>query len=327
MFLARSLKLANMYVIAIVSESSFGALINILLDASLTIAMTSISYSPLGTLMLQLNFLVILYVVITSLIMVVSQVPHPRKKLCYFLNSFILVWEFIPWVISVNNPILQILFDWSPLIFLPLLHQQTGILTQIFQAGRLDEKFIAFDQKYFPYVMNFHTQNRGNSVLLSEILHLCYFSFYALIYGVPLYFYLNHEYLQFYQTTFIILALLFSCYLTHWLIPIYGPRTIFAKINDARSRGVFFRIVHKVLEDGSTAGTAFPSGHTGTAAVVILITWYLSSPVFYLVLPVGLGLIISTLYGRFHYVTDVLVGLAYAFIVFGLTLWVYYPMY
>jgi membrane-associated phospholipid phosphatase len=277
--------------------------------------------------MLQLNLLIIFYVTITSLIMVISKVPHKRKNACYLLNSFILVWEVIPFLIPVHIFPLRILFDWSPLLFLPLLHQQTGLLTLIFQAGLWDQKFIDFDNKYFPYVMSFHIHNRGNSLFISEILHLCYFSFYALIYGVPLYFYLKQEYVQYYQTVFVILALLFSCYLTHWLIPIHGPRNIFAKINDARSRGIFFRLVHKVLEKGSTAGTAFPSGHTGTAAVAILITWYWQSPIFYFVLPFGLGLILSTLYGRFHYVTDVIVGLVYAFMIFIFTLWTYKTQY
>jgi membrane-associated phospholipid phosphatase len=140
---------------------------------------------------------------------------------------------------------------------------------------------------------------------------------------VPLYFYLNEEYSQFYQTVFVVLLLLFSCYLTHWLVPICGPRNIFEKIKDHRSQGFFFRLVHKVLQDGSTNGTAFPSGHTGTAAVVLLITWYLQASLFYVILPFGIGLIVSTIYGRFHYVTDVLVGLVYAVFAFWITVLVY----
>lgn len=273
--------------------------------------------------MLELNFLVIVYVSITTLIMVASKVHHKSRNVFYCINSLILIWEIIPFLIPIQSHLVFILYDWSPLLFLPLLHRQTGLLTRMFYSGTLDQKFIDFDKKHFPRIMNLHDENRANSFLLSEFLHLCYFSFYALIYGVPLYFYLHEEYNPFYQTVFVVLLLLFSCYFTHWLVPICGPRNLFEKIKDHRSQGFFFRLVHKVLEDGSTHGTAFPSGHTGTAAVVLLITYHLHTPLFYSILPFGIGLIISTIYGRFHYVTDVLVGLAYALVAFFATILVY----
>ena len=82
-------------------------------------------------------------------------------------------------------------------------------------------------------------------------------------------------------------------------------------------------MVHKLLEKGSTDGTAFPSGHTGIASVIFLITWYLNTPLFYFILPLVIGLIVSTVYGRFHYVVDMIFGAIYAIMAFIVTRWVY----
>ena len=171
--------------------------------------------------------------------------------------------------------------------------------------------------------MAFHQQNQGQYKLLSECLHLCYLSFYILIYGVPFYFYMMNDRTAFYATTLAILMVLLSCFMTHAFIPVHGPRNIFDKISDKRSHGLIFRAVHWVLAEGSTPGTAFPSGHTSVACVVALMTAHFHSPIFYYIAPIALGLVVSTIYGRFHYVTDMIFGCIYAIIAFFITCYVY----
>ncbi len=58
----------------------------------------------------------------------------------------------------------------------------------------------------------------------------------------------------------------------------------------------------------------FPSGHTMIAAAVLLVAWKRDRKFFFALLPVGIGLILSTVYCRYHYVVDVLAGLALAFL-------------
>lgn len=264
--------------------------------------------------MFAVNLLVIIYVIIATGIIVLSN--YKQKIIYLFINCSIVLWEIVPLMVPINSDFLKILYDWSPLLLLPLLHRQTEILTSAFNKTHYDDKLIAMEKKHFPWVMNFHHKNSANSFLLSEFLHLCYLSFFLLIYGVPLFFYLRQEFVAFYECQFVILLLLFSCYITHSFIPACGPRNIFKKISDQRSQGFFFRITHKVLQENSTTGTAFPSGHTGVSSAILLTTWHLHSPLFYYILPLGIGLIISTIYGRFHYVIDMIVGFLYALIAF-----------
>lgn len=267
--------------------------------------------------MFAVNALMIFYVIVATFIIVIADYKQKNRHIGFLVvNVVIILWESIPLYTSIQSYGLHVVVDWSPLLLLPVLHRETEILASSFKPSYFDDALIGIEKKYFSYVMNFHQNNRANSLLLSEFLHVCYLSFFLLIYGVPLFFYLRHEYEAFYACQFVILFLLFSCYITHSIIPVCGPRTIFDKIKDHRSLGFFFRTTHKILQDGSTAGTAFPSGHTGVSSALLLTTCYLDSPLFYFILPFGLGLIASTVYGRFHYVTDMIFGFFYALIAF-----------
>lgn len=274
--------------------------------------------------MSKINYLIMIYLIYTTVIVYFSKENLKNRRIYYGINIFILMWELWPCLTQVPSNMVGIIYDWSPLLFLPIFYRETELLTTSLERETYDEGFIQLENQYFPHVMNIHRHNLANWTLLSEYLHLCYLSFYVLIYGVPLYFYLKQDILMFNESIFMILLLLFSCYITHGLIPVCGPRNIFEKIQDHRSQGFFFRTVHKILENGSTHGTAFPSGHTGIASIMLLMTWSAHLSLFYYILPIGIGLIISTIYGRFHYMLDVIFGLLYAFITFLITLKVYH---
>lgn len=273
--------------------------------------------------MMPVYIMVFFYVFCTSLTLIVSKLKDDIITMVYMLNGAILCWVLYCLFNPHNSKLIGIMYDWAPLFMLPLLYRETALLTTRFGRFTKDASFIRFEQTYFPLVMRLHTSNRMNAKILSECLHACYLSFYVFIYGVPLYFYLKGEPTAFYASMFAILLVLFLSYLTHALCPVLGPRTLFDKINDHRSHGFFFRLVHRILEAGSTHGTAFPSGHVGVAAVVMLITWHFNVSLFLWVCPIAIGLIISTVYGRFHYLVDVIVGLLYAMVVYSVTVWLY----
>ncbi len=60
------------------------------------------------------------------------------------------------------------------------------------------------------------------------------------------------------------------------------------------------------------AGGSLPSPHAAAATVMWVMAWKHHRPTFWLLSPVILSLYVSTFYGRFHYVTDVVFGIATA---------------
>lgn len=59
-------------------------------------------------------------------------------------------------------------------------------------------------------------------------------------------------------------------------------------------------------------GGSIPSPHAAAATVMWVMAWKYHRPTFWLVSPVILSLYVSTVYGRFHYVTDAVLGIATA---------------
>lgn len=60
------------------------------------------------------------------------------------------------------------------------------------------------------------------------------------------------------------------------------------------------------------AGGSLPSPHAAAATVMWFMAWKHHRPTFWLLSPVVLSLYVSTFYGRFHYVTDAVFGIATA---------------
>lgn len=80
--------------------------------------------------------------------------------------------------------------------------------------------------------------------------------------------------------------------------------------------GKIYRMTHLIVENGSAHGTAFPSTHTAVATLILLVSWHVHTLFFYFITPVALGLIISTIFGRFHYCVDMIAGIFYGISVF-----------
>ena len=63
-----------------------------------------------------------------------------------------------------------------------------------------------------------------------------------------------------------------------------------------------------------------PSSHVAEALIVLLFAIRNYGRRAYFLIPIVIGLAMGTVYGRFHYISDVAVGTAIAFVIYWLTL-------
>jgi membrane-associated phospholipid phosphatase len=64
-----------------------------------------------------------------------------------------------------------------------------------------------------------------------------------------------------------------------------------------------------------------PSSHVAVAVIVLMAMYRGARRWFWALLPLVIGLTVGTVYGRFHYVSDVAVGLTIAPLSFWLACW------
>jgi membrane-associated phospholipid phosphatase len=104
-------------------------------------------------------------------------------------------------------------------------------------------------------------------------------------------------------------------YAGYFTIPAYGPRTALAESHTVplETHPVARAISKTINELEHTKLDAFPSGHTMITVAVLIVAWRRHRKVFWFLLPVALLLIFSTMYCRYHYLVDVLIGIVLAF--------------
>ncbi len=100
------------------------------------------------------------------------------------------------------------------------------------------------------------------------------------------------------------------------LFPVAGPMRHIGELHTVPLRGHFFTAVSELIRNRvHTPGGTIPSLHCAAATIMLWMAYRYVRPAFYVLAPIVLSLYVSTVYGRFHYLFDVFVGIAAALVV------------
>ncbi|MGH7162894.1 MAG: phosphatase PAP2 family protein [Planctomycetota bacterium] len=198
--------------------------------------------------------------------------------------------------------------EFYPVAFVPLVFESVGPLVPVVNAARYDAALVAWDRALFGAdPMTWFTVRP----LLTDVLLVAYASYYFLpvILGGFLWA-LDRAATR--RAIFVVCFSFYVSYVGYFLVPARGPRIEFGDpipLETPASRAVYKSI--DFLEGHKY--DAFPSGHTMIAVIVLLLAWKHVRPLFWALLPAVAGLVVSTVYCRYHYVVDVIAGLILAF--------------
>lgn len=197
-----------------------------------------------------------------------------------------------------------------PVLVTPLLYQELSLINGLHGWGYFDPLVQGWERALFGVQLSVVASEWAPSAAASEIFHLGYLSYYALVPGAAVAAYLGGGERALRRFTLSVGAAFFLCYLCFALFPVAGPRYLFPKPGGGAAEAWLFGPTHRFLEASSTKGAAFPSSHVAATVAGWLSTrraspgWFRGSAVFVALLTLG------TVYGRFHYGVDALAGLA-----------------
>jgi len=154
---------------------------------------------------------------------------------------------------------------------------------------------------------------------LTEWMMFCYV-FYVPVYPIlSLLIYRRHGEEQNEDYLFYIGLAIVLCTLGFMMFPVAGPMRHIGDLHTVPLRGYFFTAASELLRGRiHTPGGTIPSIHCAAATIMWWTAYRYSRPAFFVLAPVILSLYVSTVYGRFHYVFDVVVGIAAAFLTMAL---------
>ena len=79
------------------------------------------------------------------------------------------------------------------------------------------------------------------------------------------------------------------CLIWYIFMPVMGPYYKFEKIRGSLADGFFFKLVHMILANAASKGTAFPSSHCAIGVIVVLYAARYDPVAFAIMCPFGVG--------------------------------------
>ncbi len=145
---------------------------------------------------------------------------------------------------------------------------------------------------------------------LNDLLLVCYYTYFlwpALL-GALLYW--KRDRRTYDEYALALTVLLSVNFVFYALVPAIGPRFFLANEFEGPLAGwVFTPFLDSLMRTPTFTRDCFPSGHTAVTLLMLTYAFVHVRRMFWLVLPVALGLISATVFGRFHYVIDLMFAL------------------
>ncbi len=159
------------------------------------------------------------------------------------------------------------------------------------------------------------------SPVLTALLQFAYISYYFIPVALGITLIARNRRKEFEHALFGIVLCFYLSYLGYLLMPAVGPRFTLEKL---QTTGLQAGRLIAALQDTLNAleknkTDAFPSGHTAIALVSLYFAGKFRERIlFALLIPVVVALLVSTVYLRYHYVIDVIAGIALAAVTIAL---------
>ena len=207
---------------------------------------------------------------------------------------------------------------WLPLVV--WTYKNTAMVQRSLSLPTWDSSLQAMEISWWGYLPAMEWSQRFPNFWFSEFLHLCYVSYFLMVFPLILHLEFSGQREKCPWALGGALLSLLATYMVNIFVPALGPRPLLPLLDEGL-RGPCWMMVQNMVREGAAAAAAFPSGHTSLSVALLVLgfTWHRKAWPLYL-LWAG-GTILATVYGRFHYVLDVMAGLALGLASVGLTLW------
>jgi membrane-associated phospholipid phosphatase len=212
------------------------------------------------------------------------------------------LWEALP-------PALRVFRDFFPFFLGLLFYETLHDLTPELRPQVVDASLIAIDRALFGvdasvWMGRFATPTR------THIMVNCYLTYFIApgLLASILYWRGERTHFREYMVSLCVVTLL--GYAGYLLVPAVGPYVYQTELFPSRLPGGEYTHFFIAQLDSlkGVARDCFPSMHTAHTTVVLAFAWRYTRRLFWLYLPIAVGLYVSTVYLRMHYVVDVFAG-------------------
>jgi membrane-associated phospholipid phosphatase len=226
------------------------------------------------------------------------------------------------WSRMKRATLLRAVHDWAPaLIMVGFYFELSAAIPRVhpYDTFRYDHAFQAIDV----WLLGddpAHAITQFGARWLSDVLTVCYMAYYPLIIVVPVALYVRREFTAFRTVSSIVMVAFTLSYVGYALCPALGPHVLFdgERASVLNGYGLAAHVYAMLRDVPSEPPDAFPSGHALMGLLAPAMAWRFRRSLFPWILPVGTGIVLATIYLRFHYLIDVFASFVLAPIVWTL---------
>jgi len=236
-------------------------------------------------------------------------IPHAGR---YFaIHSAIavgIVW--LAWMAERSqNRALEFARHWYPLaVYVFFFEELRGFVHAIF-PGWFDRSLILFDYN-LAGVHPSEWMARLASPALNDFMQFSYMTYFLYLVILPTILYMQGKRAAYWTVMASTAIAHYSVYAIAVLFPVESPYFALASLNLPPLTGGAFTTTTEFIERfGRVHGAAFPSAHVAGSMVAMLAARRYTPWLFWICLPFFLSMCVATVYGRYHYVADVLAGI------------------
>jgi len=213
--------------------------------------------------------------------------------------------------------------SWYPLILIPLTYKELSYLIPLIHPHDFDRELALIDRRMLgvdPLIW----LDRINYPAIALVLQLSYLTFYFIPIALGIVLWRERRFSDYQFFMFVVLLGFFVSFIGYLAVPAIGPRFFLSPEVVRPFDGPAIASIRAVLDrlEGVTRD-CFPSGHTEITLLALFYAHRFHKRTFLVLLPVGSALILSTVYLRYHYVIDVIAGVATALAVILAAGWLY----
>ena len=242
-----------------------------------------------------------------------GQIPHWHSLLLRYV-----LWSGLVFVLKLSSErnfmgrTGAFFHDFSPLLFIILIYESLGDLIQYLHPD-IDPCLIRIDYLLFGVHPTLWME-QWIVPWFTDIMSFAYVSYYFLPLILIMTLYLKNRRPGLNESIFVLTFAYYVSFIGYILFPAVGPRYAMAHLYSVPLEGSLLTdLVRDVLNTiEHNKRDCMPSGHTQIVLIVLFLAYRYERFLFYIFFPLVCGLILSTVYLRYHYVIDLFVGASLA---------------
>jgi len=239
---------------------------------------------------------------------------HPGQPSWYYylIFNFSMIFLVLAIVYCLSSPEkkLAIFFrHWYPVFLFTFLYEEIRYLVHLIFPGFFDSWINRLELAIlgdYPTVF----LEKLSFPVLNEYFLMAYFSYYFIlpILGIALYF--RGKLKEFDSLVLATAIAFYLSYLGFIFFPVEGPRYALASLHQIPIKGfIFTPLAQWVVKVAGLHGGCMPSSHVAVTMVVFVFAYKYTRRLFYFLGTLIPSLFIGTIWGRFHYLSDVIAGI------------------